>query len=59
MSFRDMVESLATSSLKFQQNLHQLNMETKSFQQEARTDLTNIGNQVTIDNSIEQARKQR
>lgn len=54
-----MVESLATSSLKFQQNLHQLNMETKSFQQEARTDLTNIGNQVTIDNSIEQARKQR
>lgn len=42
VSLEDMVKSLATNSLKFQQDLHQLKQETKLFQQEARTGLTNI-----------------
>lgn len=47
MSLEDIVKTLASSSLKFQQDLHQLNQETKSFQLEARTGLTNIDNWIT------------
>lgn len=47
MSLKDIVKSLVDNSLKFQQDIHQLQNVSIQFQQETRMDLSNLGTQIT------------